>query len=257
MINDIILKEIDDEFLNGDIIGLKDEWSHYKYKDFPVPRVTEVLKCAQLSNEGLIRWANAMGFKHLNSAKLRDRAAYLGSMIHDGIEKFIKTGKVEYPKNIVYEDENAYEIFTNAMRGFTNFWNNYRFIDQIKTIEMEQKVVTPYFGGTFDLLITLKNGKKYLYDFKTTNYIKDSQFVQLSAYYYALREFYNTRLNGVGVLLINKNKPLCEEYFIDFEIDNNLSFINQCENTFISILHTYSFVFILSAFCHSSHQFHK
>ena len=236
MINDIILKEIEDEFLNGDIIGLKDEWSHYKYKDFPVPRVTEILKCAQLSNEGLIRWANAMGFKHLNSNKLRDQAAVRGTLIHNAIEKYIKTGIIDILNNTDIETINMYN---NAMEGFKYFWENFRFAKDIKNVEMEQKVVTPYFGGTFDLLITLKNGKKYLYDFKTTNYIKDSQFVQLSAYYYALREFYNTRLNGVGVLLVNKNRPLCEEYFIDFEIDNNLNVINQCENTFISILHTY------------------
>lgn len=239
MINDAILKDIEDEFLNGDVVGLKDEWNHYKYKDLPIPRVTEILKCAQLSNEGLIRWANAMGFKRLNSAKLRDRAAYLGNIIHNGIEKFIKTGEVKYPENIVYDDPDAYEIFTNAIKGFTNFWDNYRFRDQIKTTEMEQKVVTPYFGGTFDLLITLKNGKKYLYDFKTTNSVKESQFIQLSAYRYALREYYNIQLNGVGILQIDKNRPLCQEYFLDFEINDNFNFINQCENTFISILYTY------------------
>lgn len=236
MIDDIILKEIEDEFLNADIIGLKDEWSFYKYKEFPVPRVTEVLKCSQLSTDGLVRWANAMGFKRLNSNKLRDQAAARGTMIHNAIENYIKTGILDEPENCDIETINIYK---NATSGFINFWNNFRFVKDISNIETEQKVVTPYFGGTFDMLITLKNGKKYLYDFKTTNYIKDSQFIQLSAYNYALREYYKTQLNGVGVLLINKNKPLCEEYFIDFEIGDNFRFINQCEKTFISILYTY------------------
>ena len=236
MINDIILKEIEDEFLNSDTINLRDEWTHYKYKDFPVPRVTEILKCAQLSNEGLIKWANAMGFKHINSNKLRDQAAIRGTMIHNAIEKYIKTSIVDNPVDIDIETR---DIFNNAITGFINFWENYRFAKDIKTTEMEKKVVTPYFGGTFDLLITLKNGKKYLYDFKTTNYVKDSQFVQLAAYSYALKVYYNTQLDGVGVLLINKNRPLCDEYFLDFSINDNFNFINQCENTFMSILYTY------------------
>ena len=236
MLVDEILDEIDAEFLNSDITKMREEWTHYKYKDFPVPRVTEILKCASLSNDALIKWANSLGFKHQNSNQVRDLAAHRGSMVHDAIEEYIKTGKLPDTTKLDFETQ---EIVNNCLDGFMSFWNNYRFKDEIKSIKMEETIVTPFYGGTYDLLITLNDGRNYLYDFKTTNALKDSQYVQLAAYQYALTEYYNTVLSGVGILLINKSKPLCQEYFLDFDDPSNLKFMLQCANTFFSVLYTY------------------
>lgn len=238
MINDIILKDLDDEFINSDLSRFRSEWNHYKYKEFGVPRVSEIIACTSLNgSEGLVRWANSLGFKHQSAVKCRDRAAKIGTAVHHAIEEYIKTGYIPLPDLNTPSD--VQEVIDNCLEGFGAFWDNYRFRDLIDYTKLEQTILTPYFGGTFDLLIHLKDGRNLLYDFKTTNHLKDSQYLQLAAYQFGLREYYNIKTAGAGILLIDKNKPLCEEYFLDYSIPDNLVFMNQCENTFLSILHTY------------------
>ena len=236
MLVEELLSEMDAEFLNSDMTKMREKWNHYTYKKIPVPRVTEIITCASLSNDSLVKWANGLGFKHQNSSQVRDLAAHRGSLVHDAIENFIKTGKLPDISKLDFETQ---EIMTNCLDGFMSFWENYRFKNEIKSIKMEETVVTPFYGGTYDLLITLNDGRNFLYDFKTTNFLKESQYVQLAAYQYALTEYYHTVLSGVGVLLINKTKPLCQEYFLDFDDPTNFRFMLQCANTFFSVLYTY------------------
>lgn len=237
MINDIILEEIDNEYINSDILHLRDEWDHYKYKKLPVPRVTHIIHSCTLDTEALTRWANSLGYKHINSKAAMDEAALKGTLIHEAIENYLL--HKEYPKFDKPISITVREAVQNGIDGFIAFWENYRYKDLIANIRMEETLVTPYFGGTFDLLISLNDGRNYLYDFKTTNSIRDSQFIQLAAYRFALLKYYNTKLDGCAILQIDKKTPSCREYMLDFSDPVNLAFINQCENTFISLLYAY------------------
>ena len=237
MINDIILEELDNEYVNGDILHLRDEWDHYKYKKLPVPRVTEIIHACTLDTDALTRWANSLGYKHINSDQARDEAALKGTLIHEAIENYLLYKS--YPKFDKPLGIKVKEAVQNGIDGFITFWNNYRYKDLVANVQLEQTIVTPYFGGTYDLLITLKDGRNYLYDFKTTNSVRDSQFIQLSAYRFALYKYYDIQLDGCAILHINKKIPSCSEYMLDFKDPANLAFINQCETAFISMLYAY------------------
>ena len=95
-------------------------------------------------------------------------------------------------------------------------------------------------------LCILSNNEKYIcsfdlkkYDFKTTNKVQYSHFIQLGAYKYTLNNYFNTDLAGCAILHISKKKPSCSEYMLEFNEQDNVRFINQCERTFISMLYTY------------------
>ena len=241
MINEMIINELDEEFLNADINHLRDEWDHYEYEGLPVPRVTKIIHSCQLdAHDALIKWANRMGFCRKDATEERDYAASLGSRVHELIDEYINHNIS--PNFAIQDDVFKYHFrLQTAFNNFKAFWDNYRYKNLIESVSTEKTLVTPYFGGTYDLLITLKDGRKYLYDFKTTNTLRDSHFVQLAAYNYALRNYYNTQLSGVAILKISKSKSGgCYEYMIDFdENPGNKIFIDHCERTFISMLYAY------------------
>jgi predicted RecB family nuclease len=237
MINDIILEELDNEYVNGDILHLRDEWDHYKYKKLPVPRVTHIIHACTLDTDALTKWANSLGYRHINSDQARDEAALKGTLIHEAIENYLL--HKSYPKFDKPMGIKVKEAVMNGIDGFIAFWDNYRYKNLVVNVQLEQTIVTPYFGGTYDLLVTLNDGRNYLYDFKTTNSIRDSQFIQLAAYRFTLLRYYNIDLAGCAILQIDKNKPFCREYMLDFSNPINVGFMNQCETTFISMLYTY------------------
>lgn len=237
MINEAILDEIQNEFLNGDVVNLRAEWNHYKYKKLFVPRVTEIIHSCSLDTDGLVRWANALGFKGINADYSRDKAALIGQETHKAIEDYLM--HKSYPKFDTPMEYKVKEAISNGISGFISFWENFRYKDLVTDISMEQTLVTPYYGGTYDLLITLADGRKYLYDFKTTNKVQYSHFIQLGAYKYTLNNYFNTDLAGCAILHISKKKPSCSEYMLEFNEQDNVRFINQCERTFISMLYTY------------------
>lgn len=237
-INEIILNDLDEEFLNADITHFRDEWDHYMHEKQYIPRVTQIIHSCQLDNQSLVLWANKMGLMGKKSEAIRDSAAQLGNFIHEALEEYVKHG-VEPDYDSLDTDDRTKNKIEIAIKGFKAFWSNYRYKDQVKSVTTEKKIITPYYGGTYDLMVTLKDGRKFLYDFKTTNSVRDSQFLQLAAYNYGLRTYYNTILSGVAILKIDKYRPSCKEFFLDFENPNNVMFMNHCECTFISMLHTY------------------
>ena len=57
-INEIILNDLDEEFLNADITHFRDEWDHYMHEKQYIPRVTQIIHSCQLDNQSLVLWAN-------------------------------------------------------------------------------------------------------------------------------------------------------------------------------------------------------
>ena len=236
-IEDAILQDLTEEYINTDSLLAREEWDTYTYKKLPVPRVSHVLKACTMSIEPLMKWASRLGFKHIDYIVARNTAAKKGTLIHNAIEAFIKDRKV--PDYYKVSDEDVKQALYNGFEGFASFWNNFRYKDEIASVKMEETIVTPYYGGTYDLLITLKDGRNMLYDFKTSNHLKWEHFVQLAAYKYSLENYYNTPICSTGILLIDKYKPSCKEYILDFTIPENVAYIDQCQKCFISMLYTY------------------
>lgn len=216
--------------MNETLINLLEEQNHdikmkeekYFFNGISVPRVTEIIS-KMISEEYLLYWANGLGFKHQSYKKTIEAAANLGSESHDLINRFL-LGETVVSNNIPYQ-------------GFRRWWMDINASNEIKIIGSEQTLVCPWFGGTYDLLIEI-NGLVYLVDFKTSNHVGYKYYLQLAAYKYMLEQ-QGYIISGCIILQLNKTSIEYTEYPLIFSNEQHRLFINQCLNTFLSLVYPY------------------
>lgn len=212
-------KDIDDlEFIYSDK-------NSYKYNGLNVPRVTAVLS-SMIHSDSLMYWANSLGFKHQKYSQVINEACEYGTNTHKGIEMFLK--REEIPKETPYCSLNA----------FMQWWDIINKNNEIEVLGQEQTLICPYYGGTYDLLLSINN-KPWLIDFKTSNHISYRYYLQLAAYNRILRDEKNIKLGGVLLLQLEKTRPIFHEYTLDFSRQIAIDYFNECEKTFMSILYSY------------------
>lgn len=200
---------------------------------YGVPRVNDILS-AMLHEDYLMKWSNAIGFKHKSYKDTLESAAYVGTCVHEAIENFLSNDTdIDYDSISNNERSKVY----NAFNSFKEWWSiikktAYRILFQ------EKSLICKYFGGTLDLLIEI-NGKIYLVDFKTSNHSSYKHFLQLSAYRYLLKECENIEIDGCIILMLDKNEFTFTEKVLDFSIPEHIQFIDNCEECFLSLVYSY------------------
>ena len=219
MKNEDILKMID-----SNPMEIRDP--HYTFEGIPVPRVTEILSFIDMAD--LLGWANYMGLvKHRRYADIMVEASNIGTAAHSNIEKFFS----EDQKDEVDNDNISFQ-------AFMKWWNKLNMTHKVSIIGQEEKLVCPYFGGTYDMLISI-DGKIYLIDFKTSNHVGYKYFLQLAAYRYMLYINKGISINGCLILQLSKVKPEYNEYLLDFENQEEYQFIEACTRAFFSLVYLY------------------
>ena len=188
----------------------------------PVPRVTSILS-RMIHSDALMSWANYIGMKGIKYREFMNQASIIGTNAHNAIEKYLQE-KIKTEDNIPF-------------LGFLE-WYNLLTIDNgfpVEVIYIEHHIACKWFGGTLDCLARIA-GKLYLIDFKTSNHIQYSYFLQLAAYRYMLR-LEGIEVDGVIVLKLEKDEVGFTEYSLDFSNSNHLDFMNHCEQTFFSLVY--------------------
>ena len=198
--------------------------TYYNDRGQLVPRVTEIISRMNHS-DGLMYWANSLGFKGIKYKDALNKAANMGTEAHEAIEKFLKE-KLETTSNIP---------FMGFMQWYNLLTTEYNL--DIKLIYSEYKLVCDWFGGTLDALLEI-GGNLYIIDFKTSNHVTYNYFLQLVAYIYILKKK-NIFVNGCIVLQLDKEQPGFNEYFLDFRNMSHLNFIKKCEETFLSMVYAF------------------
>lgn len=188
-----------------------------------VPRVTEILSFDGSSTEGLLRWANNLGFKGIRYTDSRNMSATIGTNGHNAIEGFLK-GTITDSTNMV-------------VRAFQQWYMMIIKSHTFEVLSMEQTLVCDWFGGTYDLLCKI-DGKVFLVDFKTSNYITYKYFMQLAAYRYML-ELNGIRIDGCIILQLSKESPEFNEYYLDFSNKTDLMYITDCTYAFFALVNAY------------------
>lgn len=198
--------------------------TYYNDRGQPVPRVTEIISRMNHS-DGLMYWANSLGFKGIKYKDALDKAANMGTEAHEAIEKFLKE-KLDTNTNIPFLGfKQWYNLLTNEYDLTINLMYS------------EYRLTCDWFGGTLDALLEI-GGSLYIIDFKTSNHVTYNYFLQLAAYIYMLKKK-NIFVAGCIVLQLDKEQPGFNEYFLDFRNLSHLNFINQCETTFLSMVYAY------------------
>lgn len=205
--------------------------SSYKYNGRVVPRVTSIIsRCNH--NDGLMYWANNLGFKHQSYSKTLANAAEIGTQCHDNIDMYLSDPSHIMPDTALYQSKMAYKSFRKWFNDVSILANS------IEILYHEFSLVCKYFGGTLDGLYKINN-KIYLVDYKTSNHISYNYCLQLSAYRYMLRELMGIEIDGCIVLQLSKNDISYNEYVLNFDNAYHLDFINSCEVTFLSLVFSY------------------
>lgn len=209
--------------------GLSNVESDYYYNGIKVPRVTKIIsKC--IHNDGLMYWANNLGFKRQSYSKVLKSAAAIGTECHENIDKFLIDNS-HIAEDIMGDARNAYN-------SFRRWYDDIQSYASVEVIYHEHPLVCKYFGGTLDGLYNI-NGRNYIVDYKTSNHVTYNYCLQIAAYIYMLREINNTTTDGAIILQLSKNSVGYNEYSLDFNNSADKRYIEECENAFLAMVYWY------------------
>lgn len=177
----------------GQCIDILDErfYLSTKIKDKYYPSVTTILQ-AYPKGPGYVEWLKGVGF---NATEIMNRAGDEGTRIHEAIERVLQGFRLEW----VNEDGTHNYILREwqMILRFMDFYNTFK----PKTIHIEQQIVSDDLrvGGTIDYVCEI-NGEIWLIDFKSSNAIYDSYYLQIAKYVEMWEEKYKRKINRYGVL---------------------------------------------------------
>lgn len=212
-------------------INLDIEEPKYFFNEKPVPRVTSIISSI-LDKPYLIEWANKLGLKNKKYKTVLNKAAEYGTLTHEQIEQFLKTG--------AYPEEG---LVTNSFHSFINWYNKVAEFNELMLVLSEQTLVNEYYGGTLDVIMPI-NGYEYIIDFKTSNNVDYGYFIQLAAYYKLLSDtgYDVSNIKGVIILQLNKFNNNFTEHILILDPNNqnnNIEFFNHCMETFDAMVKAY------------------
>jgi hypothetical protein len=210
---------------------------YYNKDGIEIPSVTTILGIVTPRN--LVKWANNIGKKGIDSNIYIQKSADVGTMTHGYIENFfLKKLDENNFDNFFEENKNIYDIDDCylAYNAFLNFLN-WKDIHKIKPILLEKELVSEkyQYGGTIDLYGKI-DGKLILCDFKTSNYFDKKMYAQLSAYKYLLEEN-GYDVEGLQILklekTININIPFLEKKFENKDMNIYWKYFKVCHKLFL------------------------
>lgn len=152
-----------------------------------------------LNKPALVKWANRLGFKKIDSSKYVDGMATIGTCCHYMIEcdaKGEEPDLSEYSKETIDKAENGYLK-----------WLEYKDNNNVEVIGSELELVseTEKFGGTIDLVAKV-NGVNTLIDIKTSGSgIYDEMRIQVAAYAYLLTE-HEYEIEDIVILRVGRSE---------------------------------------------------
>lgn len=177
------------------------EHTKYYNKDgVEVPSCTSVVKI--LDKPELVGWANYMGFRRVNTAKLLQQKAKYGTYCHGLAEQYLNgilTKTDVIPEYI--EKESRSEMITKLKVLGDKFEEA-----GMTILGMELQMHGSRCGGTLDLLAHIPSKNRLmLLDFKTSKSVYDSHLIQLGGYSLLLEEVFGLSVTDVGIILLSKN----------------------------------------------------
>lgn len=158
-----------------------------------VPSATTILKL--LNKPSLVKWANYLGFKRTNTKDVVERASEIGTLTHNCIEALLTKERFEFPKEFDHHKESVMK----RMNGFLNWYKEVELAPKY----IEKELVCDEFGGTVDFFGEL-NSLNTVLDYKSSNKIYSSMFLQLGCYIYMLETVHGERVDQAGIVHVSE-----------------------------------------------------
>lgn len=155
-----------------------------------LPSVTAVIDVYP-KGQNFVRWLMQVG---MNAKQIIEEAGIVGSNVHAAIDFFLKGQEIAYMKDgkEIYTWE-EWVLICKAMEFFNNF------SPKILVHEFSFAIDEFGYGGTIDIICEI-NGEIWLIDYKTSNMIHQTAFLQVAAYRQAwdyLNPHYKIQRSGV------------------------------------------------------------
>lgn len=178
---------------------------HITYKNKAGKKVVGVTTALGiLAKPALIPWAYKRGKDGLELYGSRDKAANVGTIVHERIMAYYKGYEIDN-SNIAPD---VWEMTENCMKSFYE-WAEPR---DVRPELIEEPTVSEkhQYGGTFDLFGSM-DGERTLLDFKSGNGLYEEHFVQLAGYLGLLREHGH---HPTKVVILNIPKTLDNSFMV-------------------------------------------
>jgi hypothetical protein len=151
-----------------------------------------------LDKPALVKWANGLGLKGIDSTKYVDELATIGTLAHYMIECHCKNEKPnldDYTKNQIELAENSYIkwMLWQDKEGFVPTHN------ELQLVSEQHR-----FGGTIDIIGTIK-GKTVLVDIKTCKGIFMEHKVQVAGGYGILAREHGHNIDKIIITRVGRN----------------------------------------------------
>ena len=177
----------------------QDEHRKYYYKDREIPSCTTIV--SMLGKPELVKWANYMGFKRINTSMLlEDRASY-GTFCHKLFEVYFSNGLITANSNTEFMDKEEFRNIIYRIHMVELYFNKLG----IRVIAVELPMEGKTYGGTLDMICY--NEKKdciMIFDLKTSKEVRQTHWIQLMGYVQLVEEIYHLPVREVGVILLSK-----------------------------------------------------
>lgn len=150
-------------------------------------------------------------YAHRNKAK---NAADIGTLVHEAIETFVKTGNRKEP------------VHAKAKQCFQMFvkWADE---NKVEFLESERKVYSREldYAGTCDFVCRI-DGKLYVGDTKTSSGIYDEMWFQVAGYQQALEEELGVKYDGQIIVRVGKDGAFEVQYRTREDYEENVKAFN-------------------------------
>ena len=162
-----------------------------------VPSVTTVLSV--LAKPALVRWANEMGLKGINTAHYVDETAQVGTCTHYLIECRLTNRE---PDLTPYKPNHI----AQAQKGLAKFVAWQEKVGYVAEA-VEYKLISEKhrFGGTLDSFGHLADGRKVLVDIKTAKAVYDEHWTQVTGGYTLLLKEAGEKYDAVLIVRIGRH----------------------------------------------------
>ena len=170
----------------------------YEVNGKKVPSVTTIIH--SIGDDNIIKWANYLGFRHINYEKELDKYATNGTLIHDLLREEVDPN---YKSDVKFKDSLHRMECLGYITRFRNYMQGYTY----ETIFTEKTFISEShgYGGTIDWYAKFIDKFNLILDFKTSKEVRFSHLLQLGGYSTLLKEN-NLEVNGAAIILCNKNR---------------------------------------------------
>ena len=187
------------------------------------PGVTTILGNVGWGKEFLVRWANRLGLKGIDSTKYRDDTADIGTLGHALVTNAIlgiETDTSDYTKNQIEQAENVALSYFEWEKGHTIelIYDGDKPMVEVQLVSEEYQ-----YGGQIDIY-ALVDGVRELLDIKTGG-VWDTHYVQVGGGYHGLLTENGFPVERVRILNLPRTE---DEKFKDIIVTN----IDACWEAF-------------------------